>query len=219
MTLFDDPTFLPITIIFLGLLLIALWQKLDKYTIPLFVIYIIYAIYSMATFKNEVIQEDIHKSPSVNEVVHIAPKLEVNETHKSEIKELEQTEWKEDKFETSKEPVLPNLRVNSLLMCESIIDSIRKPVNVGTNFPVSVGKIFCYSGIRNLSGERTVLYEWYFDGKYINTIPVNINRSVHWRSWTFKSISDAHIGSWYVVIRDQETQASLDTTYFSIFPE
>jgi len=118
--------------------------------------------------------------------------------------------------QADEKPELPDLHVNSLLMCEGMIDSLRKPIRPGKEFSITLKRVYCYSGIRNALSARTILYEWYFQGNYIDTIPIKIGRSVYWRSWTYKTISDAQIGDWYVVIRDEITAAAMDTVHFTI---
>ena len=113
----------------------------------------------------------------------------------------------------------PELRVNSFLMCESMIDSLRKPMNISDSFPISLKRVYCYSGIRNALSPREIMYEWYFQDQLIDIISIRIGRSVHWRSWTYKSISDSQIGEWYVILRDQITDIALDTTFFTITDE
>ncbi|MCH7612348.1 MAG: DUF2914 domain-containing protein [Candidatus Marinimicrobia bacterium] len=219
MNLFQDPTFIPITIIFLVLLLVALWQKLDRYILPLSIVYVVYAVYTAFTI-DETIPVETVAQPVDDTYVAI-------DTNEEGIKPVEinndfgEVHLQQDivKVENKLLKPIPDLRVNSLLFCEFMIDSIRKPINIGNEFPITLEKVYCYSGIRNALGTRTILYEWYFEGKYIDTIPVKIDRSVHWRSWTYKTIKDAQVGQWYVVIRDEPTNTALDTAYFRIIDE
>jgi len=51
--------------------------------------------------------------------------------------------------------------------------------------------------------------------KYIDAIPVNIDRSVHWRSWTYKTIKNAQVGQWYVVLRDEVNKSCIRYCHFS----
>jgi hypothetical protein len=218
MNLFQDPTFIPITIIFLILLLVALWQKLDRYIIPLSIVYAIYAVLTAFTIEKtlpaEISAQPINSTSAVMDTIEdsINP-VEINTTGEANLKQ--------DTVNVERIPIetIPDLRVNSLLFCEFMIDSIRKPINIGNEFSTTLEKVYCYSGIRNILGKRTILYEWYFEGKYIDTIPVDIDRSVHWRSWTYKTIKNAQVGQWYVVIRDALTDTALDTAYFTMINE
>lgn len=219
MNLFQDTTFIPITIIFLVLLLVALWQKLDRYILPLSIVYVVYAIYAAFTINETIPAEAVVQSVDENSVVIDSNK----DGDKSvEIKnDFGEVNLQKDTVKVENEPVItiPDLRVNSLLFCEFMIDSIRKPVNIGNEFPITLEKVYCYSGIRNAIGTRTIFYEWYFEGRFIDTIPVQIDRSFHWRSWTYKTIKDTQVGQWHVVIRDEPTNTALDTAYFRIIDE
>ncbi len=218
MNVFQDPTFIPITIIFLVLLLVALWQKLDKYIIPLSIVYVVYVVLSAFTIEKtipaEISTQQINNISAVIDTIddNINP-VEINSTGEANLKQDTVN------VESVIVETIPDLRVNSLLFCEFMIDSIRKPVNIGNEFSTSLEKVYCYSGIRNILGKRTILYEWYFEGKYIDTIPVDIDRSVHWRSWTYKTIKNPQVGQWYVVVRDELTNTALDTAYFTVIDE
>ncbi len=219
MNLFQDPTFIPITIIFLVLLLVALWQKLDKYIIPLSIVYVVYTVISAFTIENtfppEILAQPVDNNSVVIDIINdgVNPVEIINDS--SEVNLQKDTV----KIEEDLVIAIPDLRVNSLLFCESMEDSARKPIKIGSEFSIGLEKVYCYSGIRNILGIRTILYEWYFEGKYIDTIPVDIERSVHWRSWTYKKIKNAQVGQWYVVIRDEPTNTALDTAYFTMIDE
>ena len=106
--------------------------------------------------------------------------------------------------------------MNSIKICESIIDSLRKPFNSGKVFPVTLGQVYCFTNIKNTLDERTIVYEWYYQGNSIHKHPVKIQRSNYYRSWASKKIK---IGEWYVLVRDKETNIVLETSYFSIINE
>lgn len=217
--LIGDPAFLPITIIFLILVIIAIWQKLDRIILILSIIFVIYALFtSISIDKNDdssEFQETLQINEHVSEdtiTINTIEKIIVDSTVvKHAVEEV--VDYKEVK------PEIPDLRVNSILMCEGMIDSIRKPIRSAKEFPVTLKRVYCYSGIRNALSPRTILYEWYFQGNYIDTIPIKIGRSVHWRSWTYKTITDAKIGNWYVVLRDEITATALDTINFTIIDQ
>jgi len=163
MSIIQDPTFLPITIIFLVLLLIALWQKLDRYIIPLFIVYVLYAVYTAFTIEETRLPKtmplpDENEWPVVNRIDEKVKPVEIKiDTSNIQL----QRDTKKGVEPLSQ--TIPDLHVNTLLFCENIIDSVRRPVNIGNEFPINLEKVYCYSGIRNISGTRTILYEWYFE--------------------------------------------------------
>lgn len=216
--LIDDPAFLPITITLLMLVIVAIWQKLDRFILPLSIIYVVYALITgfSITEEGDIIElaEPVQSKTEINDdsiIVTIVDETSLSDTVSIEVEKAAVTR--------DEEPVQLELRVNSLLMCENMIDSLRKPVNTRREFPVTLSRVYCYSGIRNALSERTILYEWYFQDKYIDTIPIKIGRSVHWRSWTYKTITEAQVGEWFVVLRDEISHTALDTIHFTIIDE
>ena len=217
--LIDDPAFLPITITLLILVIVAIWQKLDRFILPLAIMYVVYAVFTGISSADDV--EIKHPAKIVqNPTAVIEDALIDTMRVKTPPSDTVLIEIEEQELNTKKtQPELPDLRVNSLLMCENMIDSLRKPINFRKEFPVSLGRVYCYSGIRNALSERIILYEWYFQEKYIDTISIKIGRSVHWRSWTYKTITNAQIGEWFVVLRDEISSTALDTIHFTIIGE
>ena len=220
--LINDPAFLPITIIFLVLSVYAVWQKLDRFILPLAIMYIVYAVFTGLSTADEETSLKPVKIVEEQSIINMDTINLINLDEASEPAPLDTIlitiEDPEEQVEEVK-PELPDLRVNSLLMCEFIVDSLRKPINSGDEFSITLDRVYCYSGIRNALSDRTILYEWYFEGNYINSIPIKIGRSVHWRSWTYKTINNAQIGEWFVIIKDELTQAAMDTIHFTIIDE
>ena len=223
--LLNDPNFLPITIIFIALVLVAIWQKLDRFFIPLALVYSLYVIITIVMSPDQKSQfelpmKEIVKVPvdTLNEVINKKESEfarlaeEVRLAEEARLATIEAARLNEDS-------VVSGLSVNSINICESINISLRKPVNAGKVFPMTLGRVYCYTAIQNTLSERTILYEWYFQGNYIDKIPVKVGRSNHWRSWTYKTIAKVQIGEWYVLIRDKETNIVLETAYFSISNE
>lgn len=217
--LIGDPAFLPITITLLILVIVAIWQKLDRFIFPLAIMYVVYAVFTGISITEDdgIIKpaELVQSKTEVNDdsnIIKIVDETPLSDTVSIEVKDQELVTRDE-------EPLQLELRVNSLLMCESMIDSLRKPVNASRKFPVALKRVYCYSGIRNALSERTILYEWYFQDEYIDTIPIKIGRSVHWRSWTYKTITEAQVGEWFVVLRDEISNTALDTIHFTVIDE
>ena len=75
--LLNDPNFLPITIIFIALVLVAIWQKLDRFFIPLALVYSLYVIITIVMSPDQKSQfelpmKEIVKVPvdTLNEVIN-----------------------------------------------------------------------------------------------------------------------------------------------------
>ena len=214
--LLNDPNFLPITIIFIALVLVAIWQKIDRFFIPLALVYLLYVIITIVLSPDQKSQfelpmKEIVKVPvnTLNEVINKKESEAARLAEEARLGAIEAARLVE-------ESVVSGLSVNSIKICESIIDSLRKPFNSGKVFPVTLGQVYCFTNIKNTLNERTIVYEWYYQGNSIHKHPVKIQRSNYYRSWASKKIK---IGEWYVIVRDKETNIVLETSYFSIINE
>ena len=206
--LLNDPNFLPITIIFIALVLVAIWQKLDRFFIPLALVYSLYVIITIVMSPDQKSQFELPMKEIVKVPVDTLNKV-INKKESELVRLAEEARLAE-------ESVVSGLSVNSIKICESINDSLRKPFNSGKVFPVTLGQVYCFTNIKNTLNERTILYEWYYQGNSIHKHPVKIQRSNYYRSWASKKIK---IGEWYVLVRDKETNIVLETAYFSISNE
>ena len=63
----NDPNFLPVTIIFVGLVLVAIWQKLDKFILPLSAVYIFYLIFMFVSLPSNDEQVSLHDLIDIQE--------------------------------------------------------------------------------------------------------------------------------------------------------
>ena len=87
--LLNDPNFLPITIIFIALVLVAIWQKLDRFFIPLALVYSLYVIITIVMSPDQKSQfelpmKEIVKVPvdTLNKVINKKESEWLKETHK-----------------------------------------------------------------------------------------------------------------------------------------
>ena len=77
----------------------------------------------------------------------------------------------------------------------------RVAIDSGTNFPASVGKLYCFTKIVGARGETHITHVWY----YGNTERFRINlpvKSAAWRTFSQKTIRPHEIGVWRVDILD-----------------
>ena len=224
--LLNDPNFLPITIIFIALVLVAIWQKLDRFFIPLALVYSLYVIITIVMSPDQKSQFELPMKEMVKVPVDTLNKV-INKKESELVRLVEEARLAEEvrlaeavrlaeEARLAEESVVSGLSVNSIKICESINDSLRKPFNSGKVFPVTLGQVYCFTNIKNTLNERTILYEWYYQGNSIHKHPVKIQRSNYYRSWASKKIK---IGEWYVLVRDKETNIVLETAYFSISNE
>ncbi len=107
-----------------------------------------------------------------------------------------------------------NLNVASAEICKNVAD--RQPVEPGTSFSASVGKLYCYSKIADIQNPTGIVHVWYFGDTERARIPLKVNPP-SWRTFSSKIIQDHEIGKWQVKILDASGN-SLEDVEFEITP-
>ncbi|NIQ37655.1 MAG: DUF2914 domain-containing protein [Proteobacteria bacterium] len=82
-----------------------------------------------------------------------------------------------------------------------IID--REPIDPGTIFPVSVGKLYFLTKIVNAQRPTEVTHVWYYGEKERARVTLPVNSS-SWRTYSSKLIQPHEVGDWYVDVLDPE---------------
>jgi hypothetical protein len=96
------------------------------------------------------------------------------------------------------------------VVCTSVAD--RAPVGAADRFPASVGKVICFSDVRDGAGK--VVHVWFRGDKQIFTIELRAQGS-RWRTWSEKRILPEWTGAWRVEVRS-ENGAVLAKAEFTI---
>jgi len=107
-----------------------------------------------------------------------------------------------------------NLKVATAIICKKIAD--RQPVELGTSFSASVGKLYCYSKIADIQNSTEIVHVWYFGDTERARIPLRVNPP-SWRTHSSKMIQGHEIGKWQVKILDASGN-SLEDVEFGITP-
>jgi hypothetical protein len=77
----------------------------------------------------------------------------------------------------------------------------RELVDPGTSFPVSVGKLYCFTKIVNISSAAQITHVWYYGDAERARIALSVNPPA-WRTYSSKIIQPHEIGAWRVEILD-----------------
>ncbi len=95
-------------------------------------------------------------------------------------------------------------------ICRNVQD--RQPVEPGAAFPADVGKIYCWSKIKD-GQDTTIKHIYYYDGKEKGAAELQV-RSPMFRTYSTKAILPAWTGKWRVDIVDSQGKVlkSLDFT-------
>jgi hypothetical protein len=106
------------------------------------------------------------------------------------------------------------IKVTTADICKNVVD--RQPVEPGGSFPVSVGKLYCYTKIENIQNSAKIVHTWYFGDTQRARVSLNINPP-SWRTYSSKIIQTQEIGAWRVEILDTMGNL-LETVRFETTP-
>jgi len=107
-----------------------------------------------------------------------------------------------------------DLKLTTAVICKNVVD--RQPVEPGSSFPASVGKLYCYTKIENIQNADNIVHAWYHGDTQRALVSLNINPP-SWRTYSSKNIQAHETGAWRVEIRDPMGNV-LETVRFEITP-
>jgi hypothetical protein len=107
-----------------------------------------------------------------------------------------------------------DVKVATAVICKNVVD--RQPVEPGSSFPVSIGKLYCYTKIDNIATSENIVHAWYYKDTQRALVTLNINPP-SWRTYSSKIIQSHEIGAWRVEIRNAAGNL-LNTVRFEITP-
>jgi hypothetical protein len=99
-------------------------------------------------------------------------------------------------------------------ICRDVIN--REPVDVGTSFEASVGKLYCLTKIIGAAGPTEITHVWYFGNTERARVSLDVN-SASWRTCSSKIIQAHEIGAWHVDVLGPADEL-LQTFDFTIIP-
>ncbi len=105
-------------------------------------------------------------------------------------------------------PSLVDLAVTS-----SIAD--RNPDGAGDSFPASVGKLYCWTAVKNTGEPTQLTHVWRFGDRVISEVPMNVGKSSRWRTYSRQRINEKLTGQWSCEVVD-ENKESLGKASFSV---
>jgi len=88
-----------------------------------------------------------------------------------------------------------SLEVAVAAICRDVVD--REPVDVGTSFEASVGKLYCFTKIVGAQNPIGITHVWYFGDTERAKITLSV-RSSSWRTYSSKKIQSHEVGDWHV---------------------
>ena len=92
----------------------------------------------------------------------------------------------------------------------------REPVNAGSSFYSSVGRLYFFTKIIGAEGVNRITHVWYFGDTERASISLSV-RSASWRTFSSKKIQAHEIGDWHVEVLGPDGDV-LETVRFKITP-
>ena len=212
--LYLDPSFFPVTIVFVVLVLFSFWQNLARYVPHLTVVYLAFLLFTATSYRvtPAFIQEE------KKNIVEDSKKLEVlaqpmavkdsNAIQNADENPLVSSELEVKQFVPPLEPQdnKPKaISVQRLVVCENINLKQRKPVLIRDVFIDTTSKIYCFVGLRNPERSENIAHVWKFNGEPYATVHMNISVSDYFRCWSYITPQDDAVGQWSIAVLDDES--------------
>ncbi|WP_245809363.1 DUF2914 domain-containing protein [Desulfamplus magnetovallimortis] len=104
------------------------------------------------------------------------------------------------------------LKLTKAVMCEYIKDF--EPANTAVVFPISFGKIHCYTAFEEISENTFIYHKWFHKDRFVATNRFHI-KSPQWSTFSTMQLRVADKGPWRVEITDDNDKI-LKTLRFSV---
>ena len=106
----------------------------------------------------------------------------------------------------------PGFIISRMVMCERILD--REPINESKTFSADIESVYCFLEAKGIEINTTISFVWYFEGQEIARVPLPLQKSMRWRTYSSKKL--AHLkGSWTVELQEA-SGVVLNTVSFQV---
>jgi len=224
--LYLDPSFFPVTIVFVVLVLFSFWKNLARYVIHLTVVYLAFLIFTATsyrvtpTFPQEEKKNIIEDSKKLDVLAQPMAVKDSNTIQNADENSLASSGLEAKQFVPPKEPrdnKPKAISVQRLVVCENINLKQRKPVRIRDVFIDTTSKIYCFVGLRNPERSENITHAWKFNGEPYATVHMNISVSNYFRCWSYITPRDDAVGQWSIAVLDDESNI-LKEADFTIVP-
>ena len=94
-----------------------------------------------------------------------------------------------------------DLEVTTAAICREVVD--REPVDAGTSFEPTVGKVRCFTHVMGAQGATVIYHIWSFGERERAVVELPVN-SISWRTYSSKIVQPHEIGDWRVQVLGPE---------------
>ena len=224
--LYLDPSFFPVTFVFVVLVLFSFWKKLARYVPHLTVVYLAFLLFTansyrvISTFPKEEKKNIIEDSKKLNVLAQPMAVKDSNAIKNEDENPLASSGLEVKQFVPPKEPrdnKPKAISVQRLVVCENINLKQRKPVHIRDVFIDTTSKIYCFVGLRNPERSENITHVWKFNGEPYATVHMNISVSDYFRCWSYITPRNDAVGQWSIAVLDDESNV-LKEADFTIVP-
>ena len=224
--LYLDPSFFPVTIVFVVLVLFSFWQKLARYVPHLTIVYLAFLLFTAISYrvtptfpqkeKNNIV-EDSKKLDVLAQPMAVKDSNYIQNADKNSLASsgLEVKQFVPPKELRDNKPKA--ISVQRLVVCENINLKLRKPIRIRDVFIDTTSKIYCFVGLRNPERSENIAHVWKFNGEPYATVHMNISVSDYFRCWSYITPQDDAVGQWSIAVLDDESNV-LKEADFTIVP-
>ena len=212
--LYLDPSFFPVTIVFVVLVLFSFWQNLVRYVPHLTVVYLTFLLFTATsyrvtpTFPQEEKGNIVEDSIKLDVLAQPMAVKDSNTIQNADENSLASSGLDVKQFVPPKEPrdnKPKAISVQRLVVCENINLKQRKPVRIRDVFIDTTSKIYCFVGLRNPERSENITHVWKFNGEPYATVHMNISVSDYFRCWSYITPQDDAVGQWSIAVLDDES--------------
>ena len=105
-----------------------------------------------------------------------------------------------------------DIQVEDAAVCTDVVD--RQPVDSGTSFSASTGRLYCFTRIVGAQDPTQVVHAWYFGDEERARVTLSVGGS-NWRTYSSKQLQEHEIGAWRVEVLDADGNL-LETVAFDV---
>ena len=225
----QNQALLEITIIFIVLVGIAIWQQLKLASVIMSGIYFSYLFFNIfdPMDRNLEFNEISHLDNQTNIIIDTIDELELKDS--IDIKEDEpiieeiKTVFISEKSSVDSEMIISeNLKDNNLaefenlktqkILKENIIKVVsfelgrnmidRQLIDLDSTFYISDERIYCMTKIQNQNNGKIIFHEWYNNDLLFAKVKMQIGWSYNWHTWSYINVSPDLEGMWKIVVTD-----------------
>lgn len=103
-----------------------------------------------------------------------------------------------------------DIRVAEVAVCRKVVE--RNPVEPGGSFPSGVGRLFCFTDVRDAGPSELIYHRWYLGDELVSEVPMEV-RGPRWRCWSEKTILPGWSGSARVEIVTEEGEVLAEESF------